>query len=541
MTTTPDEATATSASGDQAPFRPDRRFWVVYLCLMLVMFLSALDQTIVGTALPTIVGDLGGVAHMGWVITAYTLAITVIMPVYGKLSDLVGRKRLFLIAIAVFLLGSALAGTATSMGEFIAYRFLQGLGGGGLIVCSQAITGDLIPPRVRAVYMAPMGATFGIASVVGPLLGGWLTDSVSWRFVFWINPPLGLIALVACAIALKLPRDRMHTKVDWAGLVLLDVGAVAIVLVATWGGAQYAWGSWQIISLIAVAIVSWGLVPSVEKRAAEPMLPLQLLRNRTFVLCTVIGVLAMGAMFGALAYIPTYIQMVYGYSATISGLMLIPMTVGILLASMLSGLLTARIGRYRPFIIVGPFIAALGLVMLSQLGPDSSVVWVMVDTFITGAGIGLFFQLLVMAVQNDVPARMLGTATSQNNFFREIGVSLGASLIGVAFTTRLTSRLGDLFAHLAASSNPQVREALGRLGGHASGSLTPEMVSSMPPVVHDGIVNAYSDSLTPVLGWLAPVLVVAGLLGFGLRNVTLSNTTGLDRRGEEASKAPASA
>lgn len=527
-------ATTTPAAARAATprFRPDRRFWIVYLCLMLVMFLSSLDQTIVATALPTIVGDLSGVEHMAWVITAYTLAITVGMPLYGRLSDLVGRKNLYLIAIGLFLVGSALSGTADSMGGLIAFRFVQGLGGGGLMILSQAITGDLIPPRVRAAYMAPMGAMFGISSVLGPLLGGWLTDSISWRWVFWINLPLGVVAWVACLFAMKLPKHELTTRIDWVGLTLMDIGAVAIVLAATWGGSQYDWASWQIIGLGVVAVACFGLLPLVERRVADPVLPLELFGNRTFVVSTIIGMLAMGSMFAAMAYLPTFVQMTYGYSATISGLLLIPMTIGMLLASTATGLATSRVGRYRVFIIVGPLVAAAGMVLMSMLHATSPVAMIMVDTFVVGLGMGMFFQLLVMAVQNDVRPELLGTATSHNNFFREIGVCLGSSLIGVAFTTRLGNRLTDLFTSLAASKDPTILKALAQVKARGDGasSLTPQLVSSLPSPIRTGIIDAYVGSLTPIFLWMAPVMAAAGLLALLLRDVPLSAHTGLELR-----------
>ena len=524
--------TATAAAPEAVKFKPDRRFWVVYLCLMMVMFLSSLDQTIVATALPTIVGDLSGVEHMAWVITAYTLAITVGMPLYGRLSNLIGRKKLYLIAIGLFLLGSALCGTAGTMVAFIFYRFIQGLGGGGLMILSQAITGDLIPPRVRAAYMAPMGAMFGVSSVLGPLLGGWLTDSISWRWVFWVNLPLGVVAWVACLFALKLPKHELKTKIDWLGLTLMDVGAVAIVLLATWGGSQYDWSSWQIIGLGVVTVVAWGWLPVVERRVEDPVLPLELFHNRTFVVATIIGMLAMGAMFGVLAYLPTYMQMTYGYSATVSGLLLIPMTIGILLASAVTGLLTSRIGRYRIFIIIGPIVAAGGMVLMSTLNENSPVWRIMGDTFVLGLGMGMFFQLLVMAVQNDVRPTLLGTATSHNDFFRQIGVCLGSSLIGVAFTTRLTNRVGDLFASLATSKDPAVLKALGAMSSqnHAAASLTPGAVNQMPGSIRQGIIEAYVNSLTPLFLWMAPMVAAAGLLALLLKDVPLSHHTGLQMR-----------
>ena len=318
-TSTPASA-GTALHEPGAEFHPDRRFWAVYASLLIVMFLSAMDQTIVGTALPTIVGDLGGAAHMAWILTAYTLAITVAMPVYGKLGDLVGRKNLFLVAIALFLIGSALCGTADSMTQLIIYRFIQGLGGGGLMISSQAITGDLIPPRVRGTYMAPMGAMFGIASILGPIIGGWLTDSVSWRWTFWINLPLGVLAFIAIFLVLRLPSSRLTSPIDWWGLGLMNAGAIAIVLMATWGGNQYAWTSPVIIGLGVVGLVCWGLFGFVETRATDPILPWTILTSRTFIVSTLVGMLAMGGMIGVLSYLPTYLQMVYGYSATTSGL-----------------------------------------------------------------------------------------------------------------------------------------------------------------------------------------------------------------------------
>ena len=514
------------AGGD---FRPDRRFWAVYASLLVVMFLSAMDQTIVGTALPTIVGDLGGAAHMAWILTAYTLAITVAMPVYGKLGDLVGRKNLFLVAIGLFLIGSALCGTATSMMQLIIYRALQGLGGGGLMISSQAITGDLIPPRVRGTYMAPMGAMFGIASILGPIVGGWLTDSVSWRWTFWINLPLGVLAFIAVAIVLHLPKHPLSEPIDWWGLILMNAGAVAIVLMATWGGNEYAWSSPVIIVLGVAGLICWGLFAFVESRAADPILPWSILINRTFVISTIVGMLAMGGMIGVLSYLPTYLQMVYGYSATVSGLLLVPITLGMLSSSILSGVLVARSDRYKVYPVLGPLVAAGASFWLSRLSTTSPVWEVSAATFVMGAGIGLFFQLLVTIVQNDVPARHLGTATSGNNFFREVGVSLGASLIGAAFSSGLTSSLADRIGALAAGSDPTVLDSLARFGDADTSSLTPALVNQLPAALRDAVASSYADALLPIFGWMIPLFAATAVIALFLPEVPLSRKNGMEQ------------
>ena len=515
-----------------ADFRPDRRFWAVYASLLVVMFLSAMDQTIVGTALPTIVGDLGGAAHMAWVLTAYTLAITVAMPVYGKLGDLVGRKNLFLAAIALFLIGSALCGTADTMTQLIIYRFIQGLGGGGLMISSQAITGDLIPPRVRGTYMAPMGAMFGIASILGPIIGGWLTDSVSWRWTFWINLPLGVLAFVAIAIVLRLPSHRLTSPIDWWGLVLMDAGAVAIVLMATWGGNQYAWTSPVIIGLGTAGLICWGLFAYVETRAADPILPWSILTNRTFIVSTAVGMLAMGGMIGVMSYLPTYLQMVYGYSATASGLLLVPITIGMLVSSILSGVLVSRTDRYKIYPVLGPLVAAGASFWLSRLTTTSPVWQISAATFFMGAGIGMFFQLLVTVVQNAIEARHLGTATSGNNFFREVGVSLGASLIGAAFSSGLTSNLTDRIGELARSADPAVLGTLAQFKDADTSSLTPALVDQLPTVLHDAVASSYADALLPIFGWMIPLFVATSVIAVFLPEVPLSQKTAMEQIAE---------
>ncbi|WP_259390666.1 MDR family MFS transporter [Actinomyces sp. 2119] len=494
-------------------FRPDRRFWVVYGCLMLVMFLSAMYQTVVATALPTIVGDLGGVSRMSWAITAYTLAQTVAMPVYGRLGDTIGRKPLYLVAIALFVGGSALCGTSTSMEMFVAFRFLQGLGGGGLIISSQAITGDLIPPRVRATYTAPLGAMFGLASILGPLLGGWLTDVLSWRWVFWFFLPFGTAAWVLVALNLQLPRRHVRVRIDWLGLALANTGAVGTVLIATWGGALYPWSSPVILGLGLLTLLAWGALLPVERRAAEPIMPPSILTNRTFAVATVVSVLALGCLFGINGYLPTYLQMVYGVSASASGLLLVPGAAGMVMGSMLSGALVTRTGRYRLYPVVGSLLGAAGMAVIGLANQATPLWWMCAGVFVLSLGIGLFFQLIVLVIQNALPASVLGTATSANNFFREIGVSLGNTIVGVVFTSRLTSAL----------------TAAG-LSSQDSSSLTPQAVRELGPAVHASVVSAYVDSLSPVVLALVPVLLLSALVALGFEAIPLSARTGLEQR-----------
>ncbi|WP_240038275.1 MDR family MFS transporter [Actinomyces procaprae] len=497
-------------------FRPDRRFWVVYICLMMVQFLTAMYHTVIATALPTVIGDLGGVAHMSWAITAYTLGQTLAMPINGKLGDLVGRKRLYLLAIALFVGGSALCGLATDMFAFTVFRFVQGLGGGGLMICSQAITGDIIPPRVRGTYMAPMGAMFGIAAILGPLLGGWLSDWLGWRWTFWFFLPFGLFAWAAVAIALRMPRRSGSFSVDWAGLALTSIGAAGIVLIATWGGTTYAWSSPVMLGLIGITVAAWAAVVPVERRAADPILPLQVLTDHTFITATVVSVLMAACMFGMNGYLPTYLQMVHGVSATMSGLLLVPGSVGMFTGSLLSGTLVTRTGRYKPFPIVGSLVAATGMAMLGLLPADAPVAWTGVAVFVLEIGIGMFLQLSVLVIQNALPASMLGTATSTNNFFREIGVSIGNTVVGVLFTGRLTASLLSL--------GFDSREAA---------SITPAIARSLNAATGAAVVDAYHHALAPVLLSLAPVLLVAAAVACLFKPIPLSTKTGLEQFEEE--------
>lgn len=500
-------------------FRPHARFWLVYACLMTVQFLGALYHTVVATALPTVIGELGGVAHMSWAITAYTLGQTLAMPINGKVGDLVGRKQLYLLAIALFVGGSALCGAAPDMMTFTIFRFVQGLGGGGLMICSQAITGDLIPPRVRGKYMAPMGAMFGIAAILGPLLGGWLTDWLGWRSIFWFFLPFGLFAWIAVAIALKMPRHRVPLDIDWAGLALTSVGATGIVLLATWGGTTYAWNHPLILALLVVTLVCWAALVPVEKRAANPLIPLQILTNHTFVVATVVAVLMCACMFGMNGYLPTYVQMVRGVSPTTSGLVLVPGAVAMFLGSVTSGWLVSRTGRYKVYPVLGSLLAACGMAVLGLIPSDAAVWWFGVGVFILQLGVGMFLQLSVLIIQNALPAKMLGTATSTNNFFREIGVSVGNTVVGVLFTSRLTASL----------------LALGFSSDDAA-SITPATISALTPHTQADVAEAYQEALGPVLLGLAPVLVVAAVVALAFRPVPLSVKTGLEQVAAEEAR-----
>jgi EmrB/QacA subfamily drug resistance transporter len=392
-----------------------RALRTVFAALMLGMFLAALDQTIVSTALPTIVGDLGGLNHLSWVVTSYLLASTVSTPLYGKLGDMLGRKPVFLTAILIFLAGSMLAGLSQSMGELIGFRALQGIGAGGLMVSAQAIIADIVPPRERGRYMGLIGSVFAVASVAGPLLGGFLVDSLSWRWVFYVNLPVGALAVLIVVTRLHLHTPTVRHQIDLLGAGLLSAGVASLILVTTWGGSEYAWGSATIVGLAVVGVLLLAAFVWQETRAPEPILPLGLFRSRVFAVSNAMGFTIGMAMFGAIVFIPLYLQLVYGASPTSSGLRLLPLMAGLLVAAIASGRIITRIGRYKVFPIVGTVVLAAGMFLLSRLGVGTAPWLASVYMAVVGVGIGLVMQVLVLVVQNDVRPRDIGVATSTDD------------------------------------------------------------------------------------------------------------------------------
>ncbi|EFV14441.1 MDR family MFS transporter [Segniliparus rugosus] len=492
----------------------------VLAAVLATMLLAALDQMIFSTAQPTIVGELHGVDHQMWIATAYMLASTVMMPIYGKFSDVLGRKPLYLWAMGAFLAGSVIGGLADTMGQLIAGRAVQGIGGGGLMILSQAIIADVVPPRQRGKYMGMMGGIFGLASVLGPLLGGWFTEGPGWRWAFWMNLPLGAFAIAATLLFLQLPASRpAKIGADVAGMLAMAASVSCLVLATSLGGQpDHPWGSAAVVGLFAAAAALAVVFVLVELRAENPIIPMRVFAVPNVRLAVSGGLIVGVAMFGSSAYLPTYLQMVTGLSTTKSGLLMIPMMLGMVAASSAGGAFTTRTGRYKILPALGTPVIALGLCLSSTMKVDTSNAAIAGYQFLLGAGIGMCMQTLVLIVQNSLPQDEVGTATATHNFFRQIGMSLGASLVGGVFVGRLHDQMGRKLGPLP----PRERAALG-----GEEQLRPELVNQLKaahPALHDAVVHAFNSAMTPVFAYLVPLVAVAFVAVLFVREVPLRTT-----------------
>jgi EmrB/QacA subfamily drug resistance transporter len=481
-----------------------RQLALVFAGLMSGVLLAALDQTIVATALPTIVGDLGGLAHLSWVVTAYLLASTTSTPLYGKISDLYGRKTVFQAAIVIFLIGSALSGLAQSMGQLIAFRAVQGLGAGGLMALAIAIVGDVVSPRERGRYQGYIGAAFAVASVAGPLLGGFLVDHLSWRWAFYVNLPVGIAALLVTSVALDLPFRRNGHTVDYLGAALLVAGVTCLLLVTVWGGDRYGWGSPTILGLAAAGVLLLGAFAVQERRASEPVLPPRLFRDPVFRVATAALFLIGVAMFGSIVFLPLFLQVVGGASATSSGLLLLPLMGGIVASSVVVGRVISRTGRYRWYPVAGTALMTVAMGLLATMDAGTSRTTASWYVVLLGVGLGTVMPVMILAVQNAVDQRDLGTATSAATFSRSMGGSFGVAAFGAILASRLASQLPGVDAEALQASPSQLR--------------------AMPPAARQAVVEAVANSLHVVFLAAIPVALAAFLVVLFLRERPLRET-----------------
>ncbi|MCU7729927.1 MFS transporter [Actinoplanes sp. KI2] len=483
-----------------------RQIMVTMSGLVIAMLLAMLDNMIVAPALPTIVGDLGGLTHLSWVTTGYILATTIATPIWGKLGDLYGRRTTFLAAIVLFLAGSALCGMAHNMAELISFRAVQGLGAGGLIVGVLSIIGVMIPPRERSKYQGVMMAVMPVAMIGGPLIGGFITDHLSWRWAFYVNLPLGIIALIVCSITLrKLPRGSGHARIDWIGTGLLAVWITSLILITTWGGTEYKWLSPQIIGLAVLTVAGLAAFIMVERRQAEPIMPLRVFKSRNFSLAGGIAFVSGFAMFGAVGYLPQFQQFVQGSSATNSGLLLMPMMIAVMVVSVLVGQTISRTGRYRIFPIVGGVIVAGGMLLFSTVGLGTSTTTTAIYMVVLGAGMGCIMQTSTLIAQNSLEMRDMGAGTGVSTFLRNMGSSLGVSILGSVYAHQLTSTLGAAGGHASASAS----------------SFTPATLRAMPEAVRHLFQQAVTNGITHLFVWGSLVAVAGFVIALFIQHVPL--------------------
>jgi EmrB/QacA subfamily drug resistance transporter len=501
-----------------------RRIWIIFSALIAGMMLSSLDQTIVSTAMPTIVGQLGGVEHQTWITTAYLLATTIVMPIYGKFGDVLGRRNLFLVAIAIFTLASVGAAFATDFWAFVFFRAMQGLGGGGLMILSQAIIADIVPANERGKYMGPLGAIFGLSAIAGPLLGGYFVDHLTWQWAFYINIPIGIAAFLIAFFTLTLPNKKAQKRIDIAGVILLSAATTFLIFFTDFGGrSDYGWDApltWAFGAGMVLSAVGFVMA---ERRAEDPIIPLSLFRNKIFVNSTAIGFTLGLGMFAALAFVPTFLQMSSGTTAAVSGLLMLPMMVGLMGTSIYSGIAISKTGKYKIYPILGGILTIAAMLWMTTLAAATPIWVICLQLFVFGAGLGLIMQVVVLVVQNSVPVDQIGTATSSNNYFREVGAALGVAIFGAIFTSRLSESLTETFTRFGAAPEAAAQ---------STATLDPQTLNQLPAGLKDGIVQAYADSLAPVFWYLVPFLVIALVLALTLKEIPLSDVAGMVARGE---------